>query len=85
MLSGKTVSAYALLPCLEGFTRATWLELDKAYVSTSWFDPLWSALNNAALSDSPSDTGEQKTRDYYIGKAYLTSDGAYTEGAGTVS
>lgn len=81
LLTGKSVSSYDLLPCLENFTHATWAELDKAYGS-GWFDPLWTALRDAAVSKgrSPRDYDEQALRDYYMGRAYLASDGAYTEG-----
>ncbi|HOM43610.1 MAG TPA: hypothetical protein PK481_08765, partial [Bacillota bacterium] len=39
LLSGKPVSCYNLLPCLENFTRSTWLELDEAY-GMKWWGPL---------------------------------------------
>ncbi|MEA4848640.1 MAG: M56 family metallopeptidase [Clostridiaceae bacterium] len=79
LLSGGNVSVYDLLPCLENFTRNTWLELDKEY-GTEWWDPLWKALRDAAISDMRSDPDAQALHNYYIGKAYLVSDGAYTEG-----
>jgi beta-lactamase regulating signal transducer with metallopeptidase domain len=79
LIAGKDVNAWDLLPCLESFTESTWEELDKAY-GPDWWNPLWSALDKAALSDSLADTEGQTLRDYYIGKAYLASDGAYAEG-----
>ncbi len=79
LLAGKTVSDYDLLPCLENFTHATWPELDKKY-GNNWFDPLWAALRDAAKSDRQAESDDQTLRDYYIGKAYLVSDGAYAEG-----
>lgn len=79
LLAGKSVSAYGLLPCLENFTHATWSELEKKY-SNDWFGSLWAALRDAAVSDRQADNDDQTLRDYYIGKAYLVSDGAYAEG-----
>lgn len=79
LMAGKAVSDYELLPCLENFTHATWAELEKKY-GNNWFDPLWSALRDAAVSDRQADSDDQTLRDYYIGKAYLVSDGAYAEG-----
>ncbi|TEB08598.1 Regulatory protein BlaR1 [Pelotomaculum schinkii] len=79
LLAGNDVSGYDLLPCLESFTHSTWLELDEAY-GRDWWNPLWVALRDAAISDRPADSDDQSLRDYYIGKAYLVSDGAYAEG-----
>jgi hypothetical protein len=79
LLAGETVSDYELLPCLENFTRTTWLELDKTYGS-EWWNPLWLALRDAAVSGTGADSDDQSLRNYYMGKAYLTSDGAYSEG-----
>jgi len=78
LVTGEKVSAYDLLPCLENFTGGTWSELEEAY-GGRWWDPLWAALRDAVLSDMPADTDDQMLRDYYLGKAYLTADGAYTE------
>ncbi len=78
LLVGENVSAYDLLPCLEKFTQSTWSELEKVY-GGRWWDPLWGALRDAALSDMPADSDDQILRDYYIAKAFLTADGAYTE------
>lgn len=86
LLSGKTVSDYNLLPCLENFTHSTWLELEQAYNDPTqangrfWFNELWTALHDAAISKDGTDQGDQLLRDYYIGKAYLSGDGAYSEG-----
>lgn len=79
LLTGESVSDYELLPCLENFTRTTWLELDKTYGS-EWWNPLWLALRDAAVSGTGADSDDQSLRNYYMGKAYLTSDGAYSEG-----
>ena len=79
LLAGKAVSDYDLLPCLENFTHATWSELEKKY-GNAWFDSLWGALRDAAVSNRQADSDDQTLRDYYIGKAYLVADGAYTEG-----
>jgi len=79
LLAGNDVSSYDLLPCLKNFTHSTWLELDEAY-GRDWWNPLWVALRDAAISDRPADSDDQSLRDYYIGKAYLVSDGAYAEG-----
>ncbi len=79
LLAGKAVSAYDLLPCLGNFTRATWPELDKTY-GTGGYELLWTALRDAAVSDVPEDPNDQTLRDYYLGKAFLMSDGAYSEG-----
>ena len=79
LLSGKPVSDYDLLPCLENFTKSTWLELDEVY-SMKWWDPLWKALREAAISDMQADPNAQILHNYYIGKAYLVSDGAFAEG-----
>ncbi|SHH86334.1 hypothetical protein SAMN02745823_01247 [Sporobacter termitidis DSM 10068] len=77
LIVGKPVSAYALLPCLDSFSRGTWSELETAYGGpdgTDWWSPLLTALNDSAAGD------DQEMRDYYLGRAYLTSDGAYSEG-----
>lgn len=81
LLAGRAVSDYDLLPCLENFTHATWLELGEVY-GREWWNPLWEALHSAAVSGGRSqrDFAEQSRRNYYLGKALLTSDGAYTEG-----
>ncbi|MDD4503732.1 MAG: hypothetical protein PHS15_02755 [Clostridiaceae bacterium] len=79
LLAGESVSDYDLLPCLENFTRTTWLEMDKSY-GREWWNSLWVALRDAAVSDMKADSGDQSLSNYYIGKAYLTSDGAYAEG-----
>ncbi len=79
LLAGKAVSAYDLLPCLENFTHATWFELDEAY-GMDWWNPLWVALSEAAVSGRQAVSDDQTLRGYYIGKAYLASDGAYAEG-----
>ncbi len=79
LLAGKTVSDYRLLPCFANFTRATWSELNRKYGS-DWFNPLWVAIRDAAVSQRQADSDDQLLRDYYIGKAYLVSDGAYSEG-----
>lgn len=79
LMAGKPVSDYELLPCLENFTRATWQELGEAY-GGEWWNPLWLALRDAAVGSIKSDSADQSLRNYYIGRAYLTSDGAYTEG-----
>lgn len=78
LLAGETVSDYDLLPCLENFTRATWRELNEAY--GDWWSPLWLALNDAAVGGMQADGADQRLRNYYIGKARLVSDGAYSEG-----
>ncbi len=86
LLSGKAVSDYKLLPCLEHFTHSTWLELERTYRDSSqaggrfWFNELWTALHDAAISKDRTKPDDQLLRDYYIGKAYLASDGAYSEG-----
>jgi len=79
LLSGKPVSDYNLLPCLENFTPSTWLEMDESY-GMKWWGPLWKALREAAISDMQADPNAQILHNYYIGKAYLVSDGAFTEG-----
>lgn len=83
LLAGGSVSDYDLLPCLENFTRTTWLELDESY-GREWWNPLWLALRDTAVSDMKDDSDDQSLRSYYIGKAYLTSDGAYAEGLGDI-
>ena len=87
LLAGNTVSAYHLLPCLENFTHSSWLELEKTYGGSAsqtserpWWDALWSALRDAAISNQQTEPDDQLLRDYYVGKAYLASDGAYAEG-----
>ena len=72
------VSAYDLLPCLEHFIKDTWEELRWAY-GLEWWEPFWSALFDAALSDMVADPYDQIMRNYYLGKLFLTSDGAYAE------
>ncbi|MGI5882104.1 MAG: hypothetical protein ACOX7L_03440 [Dethiobacteria bacterium] len=81
LLAGKAVSGYDLLPCLENFTPATWLELNDTY-ALDWWNPFWEALRSAAVSNGRSqhDYDEQSLRNYYLGKAVLSADGAYTEG-----
>ncbi|HZK18735.1 MAG TPA: hypothetical protein VFD15_05410 [Clostridia bacterium] len=81
LLAGETVSGYDLLPCLENFTHTTWAELDEVY-GCDWWDPLWMGLHDAAITQgqAPNDSSEQSLRNYYLGKALLASDGAYTEG-----
>lgn len=78
LIAGETVSPYDLLPCLESFTRTTWNDLTAAYGS-GWWDPFWNALRDAAVSDMRSDPNDQIMRNYYLGKAFLAADGAYTE------
>jgi hypothetical protein len=75
---GLPVSAYDLLPCLADFTRDTWSELHLAYGS-EWWAPFWNALRDAALSDKPAEASDQVMRNFYVGKAFLAADGAYTE------
>ena len=88
LLAGNPVSPYHLLPCLENFTRSTWTELNKVYGGPDktdeppWFGTLWNALQDAATGDHTKEDEDQILRDYYIGKAFLTSDGAYSEGLG---
>ncbi|SMC37562.1 M56 family metallopeptidase [Papillibacter cinnamivorans] len=77
LMEGGSVSAYDLLPCFENFTRETWPQLERDYGADFW-DPLWVSLRDAALGYL------QEDRDYYIAKAYLTSDGAYSEGLDTL-
>lgn len=79
IIAGEPVSDYELLPCLENFTRTTWLEMDETYGS-EWWNPLWLALRDASVSGTGADSDDQSLRNYYMGKAYLTSDGAYSEG-----
>ncbi|MDD5603920.1 MAG: hypothetical protein PHG48_07615 [Eubacteriales bacterium] len=79
LLAGEPVSDYYLLPCLEDFTHSTWSDLDEAY-GPGWWNPLWTALHKAAISEAPADNYDQSMRIYYTGKAYLASDGAYAEG-----
>ena len=93
LLAGQAVSEYELLPCLENFTRQTWREFDEFYRSKDpddpgatgehWFNSLFTALANAAITQitqNPSyDREDQFWRNYYIGKAYLTSDGAFAQ------
>lgn len=78
MIAGKSVSHYDLLPCLENFTHGTWSELEDKYSQSKWFSPLFTDLftdmRNAAVGSG------QYLRDYYIGCAYLASDGAFAEG-----
>lgn len=76
--SEEPVSAYDLLPCLANFTTNTWSEL-KATYGSEWWDPFWNALRDAALSDMLADSSDQILRNYYLGKAFLAADGAYTE------
>ncbi len=80
LIAGRPVSGYELLPCLENFTRETWSELDKSY-GLDWWNPLWTALQSASINNGPSkhDYEEQSLRNYYLGKAFLASDGAYSE------
>ncbi len=92
LMAGEAVGADELLPCLENFTRNTWQELHETYDFDSsgeqmvdpsgrvWFSVLWVNLRDFAVNEDLTQTGDQKLRDYYIGKAYLTSDGAYSEG-----
>lgn len=81
LLAGKAVSDYHLLPCLKNFTLTVWTELDAVYEG-DWWNPLWSALYDAAVGGGQSqhDRMEQHLRNYYLGKAFLVSDGAYSEG-----
>lgn len=72
------VSAYDLLPCLEHFTKDTWEELRRAY-GLEWWKPFWDALFDAALSGMAADPYDQIMRNYYLGKLFLASDGAYAE------
>lgn len=76
-----SVSCYELLPCLENFNHETWTELDKAY-GLDWWNPLWKALYRTSVvsGQSEADYEEQSLRNYFVGKAILASDGAYTEG-----
>jgi beta-lactamase regulating signal transducer with metallopeptidase domain len=87
LLAGEDVSDHELLPCLENFTLATWSELHKAYDKQDpempgghWSNVLFPALEDAAVSPYPEDSEDQALRNYYIGKAFLASDGAYSEG-----
>lgn len=87
LLAGEDVSDYELLPCLENFTIATWSELHEAYDKHNpeapgghWFNVLFATLEDAAVSPNPDDSEDQAARNYYIGKALLASDGAYSEG-----
>ncbi|MGI6643929.1 MAG: S-layer homology domain-containing protein [Bacillota bacterium] len=90
LLAGENVSDYELLPCLENFTIATWSELHEAYDNQSpeapghWWNALWLALRDAAIGENSPDNQDQQLRDYYIGKAQLASDGAYSEGLATI-
>jgi beta-lactamase regulating signal transducer with metallopeptidase domain len=91
LLAGEDVSDYELLPCLENFTLATWSELHEAYDRLDpempggyWWNALWLALRDAAIGENPPDRQDQPLRDYYIGKAQLASDGAYSEGLATI-
>ncbi len=79
LIAGEKISEYELLPCLENFTRTTWLELEKTYPG-EWWNPLWLALKDAAVGITKTGSNDQSLRNYYIGKACLTSDGAYSEG-----
>ena len=81
LLAGRATGGYDLLPCLENFTRETWAELDAVY-DREWWNPFWKALHDAAVGSERSqhDYDEQLLRNYYLGKALLVSDGAYTEG-----
>ncbi|NLC15154.1 MAG: hypothetical protein GX784_02380 [Firmicutes bacterium] len=72
------VSPYDLLPCLEHFTKDTWEELRRAY-GLEWWESFWDALFDAALSDMAADPYDQIMRNYYLGKLFLASDGAYAE------
>lgn len=78
LIAGGYVSAYELLPCFENFTPGTWDDLTASYGS-DWWDPLWAALRDAAVSEMRADTSDQIERNYYMGKAFLAADGAYTE------
>ncbi len=86
LLRGEAVTDYELLPCFENFTRATWLELERTYKGdpqspgTGMWLSLLPAVQKASVSGDQADYQDQLLRDYYVGKAYLTSDGAYSEG-----
>ena len=81
LLAGQTVSGYDLLPCLENFNSETWAKLDEVY-GHEWWNPFWEALREAAISRGRSEKGfaEQTWRNYYLGRALLVSDGAYSGG-----
>lgn len=81
LLAGKDVSGYDLLPCLENFTPSTWADLDDNY-GREWWNPLWTALRASAVGGerTPCDYEEQAWRNYYLGRAFLAADGAYSQG-----
>lgn len=79
LLAGEAVSSYELLPCLENFTHGIWNELNTVY-GAEWWNILLSTLNEASIDNNPADGFDQSQRNYYIGKAFLVSDGAYAEG-----
>lgn len=49
-----------------------------------WWNTLFLALRDAAIGQDPADLEDQSLRDYYIGKALLASDGAWSEGLQTI-
>ncbi len=85
LLAGEPVSDYELLPCLENLTYDSWSAFDETYGrDKNWWNFLWSALDEAAVSESQPHGPDQALRDYYIGKAFLASDAAYAEGLSTI-
>jgi len=81
LLAGEAISYYEFLPCLEKFTFSIWKELEQTYGGKEeWWNQLLKALNDFALSYRHDERTDQSLRNYYIGKAFLTSDGAYSEG-----
>lgn len=80
LIAGLPVSCYELLPCLENFTQGIWSELDKSYGS-DWWNPLWETLQDVSIGSGRAqrDYEEQSLRNYYLGKTFLASDGAYSE------
>ncbi len=80
LLAGNPVGDYHILPCFENFTRSTWPEMERVYGGPDWFNVLWNTLRDASINDHTRENEDQLLRDYYVGKAFLTSDGAYSEG-----
>ena len=79
LIAGEAVSDYELLPCLENFTQGIWNELNATY-GTDWWNIMLETLRNASVGNKQADSIDQSLRNYYVGKAFLACDGAYTEG-----
>ena len=78
LVAGESVDSSELLSCAASLENSDWGEFEGKYSDTEWWGPLMRALDSASIGD------DQRLRDEYMIRVFLSSDGAYSEGIGVL-